>query len=259
MENRRFTVTEIKNRLFGDSCSLEEVDFFRADERAAVKRLLKKWDREQQERQRVRGLYKYEQEFQAQGRELVAGIDEAGRGPLAGPVVVAAVILPVDCYLPKINDSKKLSPKQRDTLYDEIKKAAIAVERAVIGREIIDCVNIYQATVQGMQEVLKKLMPQPEAVLIDAVPLELPVPSLSLIKGDSLSASIAAASIIAKVERDRIMEDLDKKYPEYGFAKHKGYGTAEHLAAIRKYGPCPQHRRTFEPVKSWGRDPHGNE
>lgn len=259
MGKQQFTVAEIKKMLFEDVCNPTEAELLRTDERAAVKRLLKKWEKQQQDRKRVRALYQYEDEFHAQGKKVVAGIDEAGRGPLAGPVVVAAVILPRGCYLSGINDSKKLSPKQRERLYDEIQEAAVAVERAVIDRETIDRVNIYQATIQGMQEVIQKLMPPPEAVLIDAVPLELLIPSLSLIKGDALSASIAAASIIAKVERDRMMENLDREYPKYGFAKHKGYGTAEHLAAIRKYGPCPQHRRTFEPIKSWGRDLRGNE
>lgn len=259
MVKQRFTVAEIKKMLFEDVCNPIEVDLLRSDERAAVKRLLKKWDRQRQDRERVQALYQYENGFYAQGKEVIAGIDEAGRGPLAGPVVVAGVILPKGCYLPQINDSKKLSAKQRERLYDEIQEAAIAVERAVIDRETIDRVNIYQATIQGMQEVVQKLTPHPEVVLIDAVPLELSIPSLSLVKGDALSVSIAAASIIAKVERDRMMEVLDQQHPEYGFAKHKGYGTAEHLAAIRKYGPCPQHRRTFEPVKSWGRDLYGNE
>ena len=196
-------------------------------------------------------LYEYERSFEAEGRTYIAGVDEAGRGPLAGPVVVAAVILPSGLFLPKINDSKKLSPKVRDELYDKIIAQAVAVERAIIDAATIDRVNIYQATVNGMYDAIFGLQPQPSQVLIDAVRLDrLPMPSLPLIKGDAKSASIAAASIIAKVERDRIMNEYDKLYPVYGFAQHKGYGTAQHVEALQKYGPCPIHRRSFEPVKS---------
>jgi len=223
----------------------------RVDGRKAVQQLVRRYEREQKERQRVAALYKFEDEAAKAGFELVAGVDEAGRGPLAGPVSVAAVILPRDCYIPHLNDSKKLSPKVRDELYDIIKEKALAVSSVLVDAQTIDRVNIYQATMNGMYEAIFGLEKEPQQVLIDAVELaNLPMPSLSIIKGDAKSASIAAASIIAKVTRDRLMVQYDALYPQYGFAQHKGYGTAEHIAALRKYGPCPIHRLSFEPVKS---------
>lgn len=245
------TIKEIES-LFASKClSAAEVDCFREDERKAVGQVIRRWERAEQEKARVDALYEYERSFEAEGRTYIAGVDEAGRGPLAGPVVVAAVILPSGLFLPKINDSKKLSPKVRDELYDKIIAQAVAVERAIIDAATIDRVNIYQATVNGMYDAIFGLKPQPSQVLIDAVRLDrLPMPSLPLIKGDAKSASIAAASIIAKVERDRMMDEYDKLYPVYGFAQHKGYGTAQHVEALQKYGPCPIHRRSFEPVKS---------
>ena len=212
---------------------------------------MKRYERAQAERSRVAALYAYEDAAAAEGCDIVAGVDEAGRGPIAGPVSVAAVILPRGLYLPKLNDSKKLSPKVREELFDEIQAKAIAVSSALIDAKTIDRINIYQATMNGMYESIFSLAPQPQKVLIDAVPLDrLPMPSESIIKGDAKSASIAAASIIAKVTRDRLMDAYDRQYPEYGFAHHKGYGTAEHLAALRKYGPCPIHRLSFEPIRS---------
>ncbi len=245
------TIKEIES-LFASKClSAAEVACFREDERKAVGQVIRRWERSEQEKARVDALYEYERSFEAEGRTYIAGVDEAGRGPLAGPVVVAAVILPSGLFLPKINDSKKLSPKVRDELYDMIIAQAVAVERAIIDAATIDRVNIYQATVNGMYDAIFGLKPQPSQVLIDAVRLDrLPMPSLPLIKGDAKSASIAAASIIAKVERDRMMDEYDKLYPVYGFAQHKGYGTAQHVEALQKYGPCPIHRRSFEPVKS---------
>ena len=174
-----------------------------------------------------------------------------GRGPLAGPVVVASVILPENFFIEKINDSKKLSEATREKIYDIIMENAIAVNRAIIDEKTIDRVNIYQAAMNGMYEAIYGLNPKPDAVLIDAMPLEsLDIYHQSIIKGDSKSASIAAASIVAKVERDRMMNEFDKIYPQYGFAKNKGYGTSEHLEALRKYGPCEIHRKSFEPIKS---------
>lgn len=252
MESKYLTVTQIKEILMQKNTCKEQISMFRNDTRTAVVRLMKKWNKEQCELDRVQKLYCNEYEFYQKGYDLVAGVDEAGRGPLAGPVVVAAVILPLGFHIPKINDSKKLSAKLRDEIYNCIIKNAISIERAIINEQTIDEINIYQATVKGMYMVINGLNPSPKAVLIDAVPLEqLTIPSLSLIKGDAISASIAAASIIAKVERDQIMNELDEKYPMYGFSQHKGYGTAQHIEAIRKYGPCPVHRKTFEPIKSW--------
>ena len=251
MDIQKMTIKEVE-RLFLENMPTEELlEACREDSRAAIGRLLRRYEREQQEKVRVDALYRYEYEAQARGIELVAGVDEAGRGPLAGPVVVAAVILPLGCFLPKLNDSKKLSPKARDVLYDLIQENAISVGCAIVDEKTIDRINIYQATLNGMYDAIFALEPQPQQVLIDAVPLDrLPMPSLSIIKGDAKSASIAAASVIAKVTRDRLMDTYDAMYPEYGFAQHKGYGTAQHVEAIRKYGPCPIHRRTFEPVRS---------
>jgi ribonuclease HII len=246
-----YTIKQVE-ALFAEQKITEEfLTLCRNDGRKAIGTLVRRYERQQQERQRVAELYNYERQFWAKGCEFVAGVDEAGRGPLAGPVSVAAVILPHDLYLPKINDSKKLSAKVRDELYDEIMDKALAIKTALVDAKTIDRVNIYQATINGMYESIFGLAQEPQAVLIDAVKLDnLPMVSESIIKGDAKSASIAAASIIAKVNRDRLMDEYDKKYPEYGFAHHKGYGTAEHIAALRQYGPCPIHRQSFEPIRS---------
>lgn len=254
MNNKILTVKEIHHMLQANLLTSEQIKILEGDKRLTVTHLLKKWANAQVELARVQKLYCNEYAFYYKGHRLVAGIDEAGRGPLAGPVVVAAVILPLGLHIPKINDSKKLSAKVRNDVYAVIIANAIAIERAVIDVETIDRINIYQATVQGMYRVIDALIPPPEAVLIDAVPLkQLTIPALSLIKGDAISATIAAASIVAKVERDRMMDKLDQTYPVYGFAKHKGYGTAEHMKALQQYGPCPVHRKSFEPIKSWGK------
>lgn len=208
-------------------------------------------EKEAKDRERVAGMYEYERQAREEGYELIAGIDEAGRGPLAGPVAVAAVILPKEIYLPYLNDSKKLSEKRRETLYDMIKEEAIAYSVVFVSKDTIDTENIYKATQNGMYDAILKLEPKPEKVLVDAMPLDkLPIPCLPIVKGDAKSASIAAASILAKVTRDRYMTEMDKVYPEYGFKNHKGYGTKAHIEAIKKYGPCPLHRETFEPIKS---------
>ena len=251
METGKMTIKEMEQVFAQGNLTEEFLAACRMDTRAAAGKLLRRWEREQTERARVDALYQYEYEAAQQGMEVVAGVDEAGRGPLAGPVVVAAVILPQGLFLPKLNDSKKLSAQVREELYQKIMDEAVSVGKAVIDEKIIDRINIYQATINGMYDAIFALQPQPQKVLIDAVPLDnLPMPSLSMIKGDAKSASIAAASIIAKVTRDHMMDEYDKKYPEYGFAQHKGYGTAQHVEAIRKYGPCPIHRCSFEPIRS---------
>lgn len=238
-------------QLLADNPSEKLAALLLSDERKSVQALYKSYERAQQERERVAGLYAYERACRARGHELVAGVDEVGRGPLAGPVVVAAVILPPDCFIEKLNDSKKLSEKTREKLYDIIMAKAVAVKWTAVDEKTIDRINIYQASMNGMYEAVYGLDPRPQEVLIDAMPLKhLEIPSQSIVKGDAKSASIAAASIIAKVTRDRMMEDFDRQYPQYGFAKNKGYGTAEHLAALRQYGPCPIHRRSFEPIRS---------
>ena len=191
-------------------------------------------------------LLEYENQLLEAGNKLIGGIDEAGRGPLAGPIVVAGVIMPLgeSDLIDGVNDSKKLSAKKRDKLYDEILAKAIDVQVAVVDNKTIDEINILNATKQGMLQCIEGFS-EVDCVLIDAVKLDTSVRTLSIVHGDALSYSIAAASIVAKVTRDRMMEDFDKSYPQYGFAKHKGYGTAAHIAALKQYGPCPIHRRSF--------------
>ena len=191
-------------------------------------------------------LWAYEREAFTDGVKLVCGVDEAGRGPLAGPVCAAAVILPPELVIPGLNDSKKLTDKKRRELYDVITAEAVSYGIAFASEKEIDEINILQATFLAMARAMEKLTPQPELALIDgnrAKDFGLPV--RTIVKGDSLSASIAAASILAKVTRDRLMEQYDEAYPQYGFAVHKGYGTKRHYEALREFGPSPIHRMTF--------------
>lgn len=202
--------------------------------------------------ERVRKLYAYEDEVRADGFNLIAGVDEAGRGSLVGPVVVAAVILPANLYLARLDDSKKLSAKVREILFDKIISAAISCAHVEVPVAEIDEKNIYQATLAGMKRAVEKLDVQPEFVLTDAMKVDFggKISSRSIIHGDALSASIAAASIVAKVTRDRLADRWAIDYPAYGFEHNRGYGTKDHLAAIEKFGACPIHRRSFNPVKS---------
>lgn len=225
------------------------------DSRLSVQKLadtyIRRKMKEEAERERVMHMYSLETAYYNDGIYHVAGIDEAGRGPVAGPVMVAAVILPPYWECPGLNDSKKLSAAKRDALYDKIMAEAVAVSCVAKSELEIDALDIYHATMQGMYEAAVGLAVPAEAVLIDAMPLkDLTVPHQSVVHGDSQSASIAAASIIAKVTRDRVMMEYDEAYPKYGFAVHKGYLTQRHVDAIRQYGPCPIHRRSFEPIKS---------
>jgi len=179
--------------------------------------------------------------------DFIAGCDEAGRGPLAGPVVAAAVILPKNFYHPEVDDSKKLSPLKREELFEIIKKSAISFSFGIVSVEVIDRINILQATKLAMLEAINGLKPKPEIVLIDALRIDaLTIEQYPIIKGDTLSINIASASILAKVKRDAIMLEYHKKYPVYGFDKHKGYPTFFHRECIKKYGPCPIHRKTFK-------------
>lgn len=187
----------------------------------------------------------YERDFYTEDVKLIAGIDEAGRGPLAGPVVVASVIMPKDNLLEEVNDSKKLSEKKRERLFDQIKELAIDYHVEIISEKVIDEINILNATKLGMKNCIERLEKTPDLVFIDAVKIESDVPTISLIHGDALSYNIACASILAKVTRDRLMVELDEKYPEYNFKKHKGYGTKEHIENLKKYGKCEIHRDTF--------------
>jgi len=203
------------------------------------------------DRVRVENLYKYEMEARADGFKLIAGVDEAGRGSLVGAVMVAAVILPENLYLERLDDSKKLSAKVREVLYDEIISAAISWNVVSVDIDEIDDKNIYNATLEGMKLAVEGLDVQPDFVLTDAMKVDFDeIKSRSIVHGDALSASIAAASIIAKVTRDRLANEWAKIYPGYGFEHNRGYGTREHIAAIERLGPCPIHRKSFNPVKS---------
>jgi ribonuclease HII len=198
----------------------------------------------QAERERLEIMKEFE--YRYEDHVLVCGIDEAGRGPLAGPVVAGAVILPRACEILFLNDSKKLSEKRREALYEEIQEKASAFAVGVVGADRIDEINILQATYEAMRQAISKLGVEPEVLLNDAVTIPgIAVSQVPIIKGDSKSVSIAAASIMAKVTRDHMMEEYDKIFPEYGFAKHKGYGTAAHINALKEFGPCPIHRRSF--------------
>ena len=224
------------------------VEKYASDSRTGVQKLVdtakKRMDKLQKEMIRTENLKKYEKEYDTY--TYICGIDEVGRGPLAGPVVAGAVILPKDCGILYINDSKKLSAAKREELYDVIMREAVSVGIGMRSPERIDEINILQATYEAMREAVSKLEVVPQLLLNDAVTIpQITIPQVPIIKGDAKSVSIAAASIVAKVTRDRMMEEYDKVFPEYGFASNKGYGSAEHIAALKKYGPTPIHRRTF--------------
>lgn len=230
------------------------IAIWRQDERKGVQNALARWDRlqtkKQAERQKYQEMTFFENQAHENGYRLIAGIDEVGRGPLAGPVIAAAVILPDEPIL-GLDDSKKLSEKKRESLFEEINQKAVAIGIGVINSEIIDKINIYQASKQAMMAALEKLTPNPQFLLVDAMTLPIDLPQESLIKGDARSNSIAAASIIAKVTRDRLMKEYGMEYPQYGFERNAGYGTKEHLEAIKKYGVLPIHRKTFAPIKNY--------
>ena len=203
-----------------------------------------KGERLEKELARLEAMCAYEREYAA--CTAICGIDEAGRGPLAGPVAAGAVILPKDCRILYLNDSKKLTPVRRDALFDEIREKAVAFSIGISSPERIDEINILQATYEAMRKAVAGLSVPPDLLLNDAVTIpEVQIRQVPIVKGDAKSVSIAAASILAKVTRDRMMEEYDAMWPEYGFAKHKGYGTAQHIAALKEYGPCPIHRRSF--------------
>ena len=201
----------------------------------------------EKEKERLLNLKQIEKEYYSRNIEYIAGIDEAGRGPLAGPVVVASVIMPKDSMIEGVNDSKKVSEKKREKLYDLILEEAISYGIGIIYQDEIDEINILQATKKGLTNAIEQMKIKPDLILVDALNgiNTLGIPYQSIIKGDAKCYSISAASIIAKVTRDRIMREWDAVYPEYGFSSHKGYGTAKHIAALKEYGPCPLHRRSF--------------
>ena len=196
-------------------------------------------------------MKEFENELYESGIKYIAGIDEVGRGPLVGPVVTAAVILPKDFYDERINDSKKLTEKKRELLYDVIMENAVSVGIGISSEDVIDDINILEATKKAMIEAVNNLSVKPQHLLIDAVKLNVDIPQTSIIKGDAKSESIAAASIIAKVTRDRMMIELDKEHPEYDFKHNKGYGTKKHIDAIEKYGILKEHRKTFAPCNKY--------
>lgn len=253
------TIKEVKERL----AMIDELDhpFFEElilDGRAGVQAAISKRKRELQkqvdEDLRLEKMLAYEKELYTQGIQLIAGVDEVGRGPLAGPVVAAAVILPKACKIPGLNDSKKIPKSKHKEIYEAVLQNAVAIGIGIKDNQVIDQVNIYEATKLAMMEAIGQLEPQPQHLLIDAMRLDLPISQTSIIKGDANSLSIAAASIVAKVTRDQMMEEFDRKYPGYDFAQNAGYGTAKHLAGLDQLGVTPIHRRSFEPVKSMCED-----
>lgn len=253
------TIKEIKERL----ATIDDLDHplfeeLILDGRAGVQAAISKRKRELQkqvdEDMRLEKMLAYEKELYAQGIDLIAGVDEVGRGPLAGPVVAAAVILPKACKIPGLNDSKKIPKSKHKEIYEAVLQNAIAIGIGIKDNQVIDQVNIYEATKLAMMEAIGQLEPQPQHLLIDAMKLDLPIPQTSIIKGDANSLSIAAASIVAKVTRDQMMEEFDCEYPGYDFTQNAGYGTADHLAGLDKLGVTPIHRRSFEPVKSMCED-----
>lgn len=249
------TIKEVKERLATinrlDHPLFEELIY---DARAGVQSAINKRKRELQkqvdEDLRLEKMLTYEKELYAQGIQLIAGVDEVGRGPLAGPVVAAAVILPINCKIPGLNDSKKIPKSKHQAIYQAVLDQAISVGIGVKDNHVIDQVNIYEATKLAMLEAIHELDPQPQHLLIDAMKLDLPISQASIIKGDANSLSIAAASIVAKVTRDQMMATYDQEYPGYDFAQNAGYGTTKHLEGLEKQGVSPIHRRSFEPIKS---------
>lgn len=244
------SIQEIKERF--KNTPIQEVpafcEIYRADERKGVQKLVEQGHKRiqalEQEKERLKQMREFEREYEHLG--YICGIDEVGRGPFAGPVVAGAVILPPDCEILYVNDSKQLSEKMREQLYDEIMEKAVSVAVGYASPQRIDEINILQATYEAMREAVSKLDVTPQILLNDAVTIpQITIPQVPIIKGDAKSISIAAASIVAKVTRDRLMREYDKIMPEYGFASNKGYGSKEHIEAIKKYGPTPIHRRSF--------------
>lgn len=243
-------ISEIKMELEGASSELlpQLYEYYQRDERAGVQKLIqaskKKAEKLEQEKKRILAMKHYENKYAEYG--VLCGIDEVGRGPLAGPVVAGAVILPRDCEILYLNDSKQLSAKKREELYEVIMEQAVSVGLGYISPARIDEINILQATYEAMREAVSKLSVVPDVLLNDAVTIPgLPMKQVPIIKGDGKSISIAAASIVAKVTRDRLMEEYDAILPQYGFASNKGYGSSQHIDALKKYGPSPIHRSSF--------------
>jgi len=251
-------LTEIENKALEQQDTLKALEWVRQslaeDTRSGAKKLILKFEKraasKEKESKKLEVLWHYEKEALLKGFKAVAGVDEAGRGPLAGPVVAAAVILPPNGALKGVDDSKKLTAVKRDELFSFIQKTAVSFGVGQSSVQEIDEINIYRASQLAMQRAIEALGVKPDFLLTDAMPLPAlsSIPQKPLIHGDSLSSSIAAASILAKVSRDRMMEEMHAKYPQYGFDGHKGYGTEIHVAALKEHGACPEHRLTFGPV-----------
>lgn len=246
------SISEIKAELENADKDTREslLELCKKDTRKGVLKLVEKYEKQKaamvEELERLKKMHEFEDKYSEY--EYIAGIDEAGRGPLAGPVVAASVILPKDCEILYLNDSKQLSAKRRDELFDEIKQKAIAYGIGIVSQGRIDDINILQATYEAMREAIGRMSEKqnPDLLLVDAVHIpDADIKQVGIVKGDAKSVSIAAASILAKVTRDRFMVEMDKLYPEYGFASHKGYGSKFHIEAIKKYGASPIHRQTF--------------
>ena len=246
------SISEIKAELENADKDTREslLELCKKDTRKGVLKLVEKYEKQKaaiaEELERLKKMHEFEDKYSEY--EYIAGIDEAGRGPLAGPVVAASVILPKDCEILYLNDSKQLSAKRRDELFDEIKQKAIAYGIGIVSQGRIDDINILQATYEAMREAIGRMSEKqnPDLLLVDAVHIpDVDIKQVGIVKGDAKSVSIAAASILAKVTRDRFMVEMDKLYPEYGFASHKGYGSKYHIEAIKKYGASPIHRQTF--------------
>ncbi|MBS2968966.1 ribonuclease HII [Metabacillus sp. KIGAM252] len=248
------TVKEIQ-AILSDVHNLQDplIQAYSLDERASVRKLAERQKAKLEKKARMKEIFEelksFEYEARSKGFKSIAGIDEAGRGPLAGPVVAGAVILPEDFYLEGLTDSKKLSEAKRDFFFDVIQKEALAIGVGIVEADEIDRINIYQAAKKAMKLAIKDLELSPDYLLIDAMEVELDIPQEKIIKGDARSISIAAGSIVAKVTRDRIMKNLAADYPDYGFDQNMGYGTSVHLKSLALHGATPHHRKTFSPVK----------
>ncbi|MFY2154290.1 ribonuclease HII [Cytobacillus firmus] len=250
----KLTIRQIEEKI--KTIELEDDPFLQSikqDGRKGVQQLLAKWHSRQLLQKKIyekhKEMTRYEWHYRSQGFQFIAGIDEVGRGPLAGPVVAAAVILPEDFYLPGLDDSKKVPERKRKEYFEIINAKAEAVSIGIIEPGEIDRINIFEATKKAMLSAIEGLNPKPDFLLVDAVKLLTPYPMEAIIKGDGKSVTIAAASIIAKVTRDRMMAEIGEEFPQYGFGKNMGYGTKEHLEAITLHGITPYHRKSFAPIK----------
>ncbi|SFD87212.1 RNase HII [Bacillus sp. OV194] len=253
----KLTIKEIEERIHALKEEKNELDAFidelQSDERSGVKKIILRHEKALESARLLKDRYEqmmvFEKEWTSKGKRVIAGVDEVGRGPLAGPVIAAAAILKPGTYIPGLNDSKMLSESRREELFGEIMKNAVSIGIGLVTAQEIDEINIYQASKKAMVKAVGAMKEQPDHLLIDAMELPLAVTQSKIIKGDAKSVSIAAASIIAKVTRDRYMKKLHRNHPQYHFNKNMGYGTKEHLEALERFGPVEEHRRSFSPVQ----------